>query len=50
MSFNNFVRQLDVHYIANNIHKAFSINDVEPSTNHCEQKNKPRTGTQGFQC
>ena len=25
-------------------------NDVEPSTNHCEQKNKPRTGTQGFQC
>jgi hypothetical protein len=25
-------------------------NDVEPSTNHCEQKNKPRIGTQGFQC
>ena len=25
-------------------------NDVEPSTNHCEKKNKPRIGTQGFQC
>ena len=25
-------------------------NDVEPSTNHYKHKNKPRTGTQGFQC